>query len=105
LVHLVGSEWELDLKKHTGHNNSDNIYKVETIEPRKVSCNEFVISEAFVWVQGKCGPGHYEQGSCQLLPTIFYATNLLVVPKPQVWKGKKTFYNAQMAIWAFDIYF
>jgi len=59
-VCLVGSEWELDLKgfcKHTGHNYSDDIYKVETIKPRKVSCNEFVISEAFVWVQGKCGPG------------------------------------------------
>jgi len=56
LVHLVGSERELDLKgfcKHTGHNYSDDIYKVETIELRKVSCNEFVISKAFVWVQGK----------------------------------------------------
>jgi len=51
LVHLVGSERELDLKgfcKHTGWNYSDNIYKVETIKPRKVSRNEFVISEAFV---------------------------------------------------------
>jgi len=87
LVHLVGSERELDLKgfsKHTGHNYSDDIYKVETIEPRKVSRNEFVISEAFVWVQGKSGPGHYEQGSGQLLPTIFYAINLLVIHKPQV---------------------
>jgi len=56
LVHLVGSERELDLKgfcKQTGHNYSDDIYKVETIKPRKLSCNEFVISEAFVWVQGK----------------------------------------------------
>jgi len=63
LVCLVGSERELDLKgfcKHTGHNYSDDIYKVETIEPRKVSRHEFVISEAFVWVQGKHGPGHYE---------------------------------------------
>jgi len=87
LVHLVGSERELDLKgfqKHTGRNYSDNIYKVETIKPRTVSCNKFVISKAFVWVQGKCGPGHYDQGSGQLLPAIFYATNLLVVPKPQV---------------------
>jgi len=87
LVHLVGSERELDLKgfrKHTGRNYSDDIYKVETIKPRKVSHNEFVISEAFVWVQGKCGPGHYDQGSGQLLPAIFYATNLLVVPKLQV---------------------
>jgi len=87
LVHLVGSERELDLKgfrKHTGCNYSDDIYKVETIKPRKVSHNEFVISEAFVWVQGKCGPGHYERGSGQLLPPIFYTTNLLVVPKPQV---------------------
>jgi len=52
IVRLVGSDRELDLKgfcKHTGHNYSDDIYKVETIEPRKVSCNEFVISEAFVW--------------------------------------------------------
>jgi len=58
LVCLVGSEWELDLKgfcKHTGCNYSDDIYKVETIKPRNVSCNEFVISEAFVWVQGKHG--------------------------------------------------
>jgi len=87
LVRLVGAEWELDLKgfcKHTGHNCSDGVYKVETIKPRKVSPNEFVISEAFVWVQGKHGPGHYEQGSGQLPPTIFYATNLLVVPGPQV---------------------
>jgi len=87
LVRLVGSERELDLKgfqKHTGHNYSDDIYKVETIEPRKVSCNKFVISEAFVWVQGKRGLGHYDQGSGQLLPAIFYASNLLVVPKPQV---------------------
>jgi len=87
LVCLVGSEREMDLKgfcKHTGHNYSDDIYKVETIKPRKVSCNEFVISEAFVWVQGKRGPGHYEQGSRQLLPAIFYATDLLVVPKLQV---------------------
>jgi len=87
LVRLVGSERELDLKgfqKHTGHNYSDDIYKVETIEPRKVSRNEFVISEAFVWVQGKHGPGHYDRGSGQLLPAIFYATDLLVVPKPQV---------------------
>jgi len=87
LVHLVGSEREMDLKgfcKHTGWNYSDDIYKVETIKPRKVSCNKFVISEAFVWVQGKCDPGHYEQGSGQLLPAIFYATNLLIVPKPQV---------------------
>jgi len=87
LVCLVGSERELDLKgfqKHTGRNYSDDIYKVETIKPRKVSCNEFVISEAFVWVQGKRGPGHYDQGSGQLLPAIFYTTNLLVVPKPQV---------------------
>jgi len=47
LVHLVGSEWELDLKgfcKHTGRNYSDDIYKVETIKPRKVSHNEFMIS-------------------------------------------------------------
>jgi len=58
--------------------------KVETIKPSKVSHNEFVISEAFVWVQGKRGPGHYEQGSGLLLLAIFYATNLLVVPKPQV---------------------
>jgi len=71
---LVGSERELDLKgfcNHTGHNYSDDIYKVETIKPRKVSHNEFVISRAFVWVQGKHGlslqprlkepgPGHYE---------------------------------------------
>jgi len=60
---LVGSERELDLKgfqKHTGQNYSDNINKVETIKPRKVSCNKFVISEAFVWVQGKRGPGHYD---------------------------------------------
>jgi len=74
LVRLVGSERELDLKgfqKHTGRNYSDDIYKVETIEPRKVSCNEFVISKAFVWVQGKCGPGQYDQGSGQLLPAIF----------------------------------
>jgi len=88
LVRLVGSERELDLKgfhKHTGCNYNDDIYKVEAIEPRKVSHNEFVISEAFVWVQGKHGPGHYEQGSGQLLPTIFYATDLLVVPKLQVW--------------------
>jgi len=88
LVHIVGSERELDLKgfcKHTGRNYSDDIYKVETIKPRKVSHNEFVISEAFVWVQGKRGPGHYDQGSGKLLPAIFYATNLLVVPKPQVW--------------------
>jgi len=87
LVHLVGSERELDLKgfcKHTGWNYGDDIYKEETIEPRKVSCKEFVISEAFVWVQGKWVPGHYDQGSGQLLPAIFYATNLLVVPKPQV---------------------
>jgi len=87
LVCLVGSERELDLKgfcKHTGHNYSDDIYKVETIEPRKVSSNEFVISEAFVWVQGKHGLGDYEQGSGQLPPAIFYATDLLVVPKPQV---------------------
>jgi len=92
LVCLVGSERELDLKgfcKHTGHNYCDDFYKVETIEPRKVSCNEFVISEAFVWMQGKQGPGHYERGSGQLLQTlgttsIFYATNLLVVPKLQV---------------------
>jgi len=87
LVQLVGSERELDLKgfqKHTGRNYSDDIYKVETIEPRKVSRNEFVISEAFVWVQGKRGPGHYDRGSGQLLPAIFYATNLLLVPKPQV---------------------
>jgi len=87
LVCLIGSKRELDLKgfcKHTGRNYSDDIYKVETIEPRKVSHNEFVISEAYVWVQGKCGPGHYDQGSGQLLPAIFYATNLLVVPKPQV---------------------
>jgi len=75
LVCLVGSERELDLK---------GFCKVETIESRKVSHNEFVISEAFVWVQGKHGPGHYERGSGQLLPAIFYATNLLVVPKPQV---------------------
>jgi len=63
LVHLVGSEMELDLKdfcKHTGCNYSDDIYKVETIKPRKVSLNEFVISEAFVWAQGRYGPGHYE---------------------------------------------
>jgi len=63
LAHLVGSEWELDLKgfcKHNGCNYSDDIYKVETIEPRKVSCNKFVIIEAFVWVQSKHGPGHYE---------------------------------------------
>jgi len=84
LVHLVGSEPELDLKGFYKHTGSDDIYKVETIKPRKVSHNEFVISEAFVWVQGKLGPGHYERGSGQLLPTIFYATNLLVVPKPQV---------------------
>jgi len=87
LVCLVGSERELDLKgfqKHTGRNYSNDIYKVETIEPRKVSRNEFMISEAFVWVQGKRGPGHYKQGSGQLLPAIFYATDLLVVPKPQV---------------------
>jgi len=87
LVHLVGSVRELDLKgfcKHTGHNYSDDIYKVETIKPRKVSRNEFVIREAYVWVQGKCGPGHYDQGSGQLLLAIFYATDLLVVPKPQV---------------------
>jgi len=87
LVCLVGSERELDLKgfrKHTGQNYSDNIYKIETIEPRKVLRNKFVISEAFVCVQGKRGPGHYERGSGQLLPAIFYATNLLVVPKPQV---------------------
>jgi len=86
-VHLVGSEQELDLKgfhKHTGPNFSDDIYNVETIKPRKVSHNEFLISEAFVWVQAKHGPGHYERGSGQLLPTSFYATNLLVVPKPQV---------------------
>jgi len=53
LVCLTGSERELDLKgfwKHTGQNYSDDIYKVKTIKPRKVSCNEFVISEAFVWV-------------------------------------------------------
>jgi len=63
LVCLVGSERELDLKgfqKHTGKNYSDDIYKVETIKPRKVLRNEFVISKAFVWVQGKCGPGHYD---------------------------------------------
>jgi len=63
LVRLVGSERELDLKgfqKHTGQNYSDNIYKVETIKPRKVSRNKFVISEAFMWVQGKRGPGHYD---------------------------------------------
>jgi len=87
LVCLVGSERELDLNgfcKHTAHNYSDDIYKVETIKPRKVSRNEFMIHEAFVWVQGKCAPGHYDQGSGQLLPTIFYVTNLLVVPKPQV---------------------
>jgi len=63
LVRLVGSERELDLKsfqKHTGQNYSDNIYKVETIKPRKVLRNEFVIREAFVWVQGKRGAGHYE---------------------------------------------
>jgi len=87
LVRLVGSERELDLKgfcKHTGWNCSNDIYKEETIKPRKVSSNKFVISEAFVWVQGKRGPGHYEQGSGQLLPAIFYVTNLLVVPKPQV---------------------
>jgi len=44
LVHLVGSERELDLKgfcNHTGRNYSDDIYKVETIKPRKVSRNEF----------------------------------------------------------------
>jgi len=66
LVHLVGSERELDLKgfwKHTGWNYSGDIYKVEIIEPRKVSRNEFVISKAFVWVQGKRGPGNYERGS------------------------------------------
>jgi len=73
-----------DYVRHTGRNYSDDIYKVETIEPRKVSRNEFVISEAFVWVQGKRGAGHYERGSGQLLPAIFYATDLLVVPKPQV---------------------
>jgi len=87
LVCLVGSEQELDLKgfcKHTWSNYSDDIYKVETIKPRKVPHNELVISEAFVWEQGKCGPGHYEQGSGQLLPTIFYATDLLVVPKLKV---------------------
>jgi len=63
LVCLVGSERELDLKgfcKHTGQNYSDDIYKVETIKPRKVSHNKFVISEAFVWIQGKRGPGHYD---------------------------------------------
>jgi len=35
LVRLVGSERELDLKgfqKYTGHNYSDDIYKVETID-------------------------------------------------------------------------
>jgi len=77
-VCLIGSEREQDLKgfcKHTGQNYSDDIYKVETTKPRKVSHNEFVISEAFVWVQGKCGPGHYDRGSGQLLPAIFYATN------------------------------
>jgi len=86
LVRLVGSERELDLKgfhKHTRRNYSDDIYKVETIEPRKVSRNEFVISEAYVWEQGKRGSGHYEKGSGQLLPTIFYATDLLVVPRPE----------------------
>jgi len=86
LVCLVGSERELDLKgfcKHTGCNYSDDIYKVETIKPRKVSRNEFVISEAFVWEQGKRGSGHHEKGSGQLLPTIFYATDLLVVPRPE----------------------
>jgi len=83
----LGSEMELDIKgfcKHTGQNYSDDIYKVETIKPRKVPCNKFVISEAFVWVQGKRGPGHYDRGSGQLLPAIFYATDLLIVPKPQV---------------------
>jgi len=74
LVRLVGSERELDLKgfqKHTGQNYSEDIYKVETIKPRKVSHNEFVISEAFVWVQGKRGPGHYDRGSGQLLPLCY----------------------------------
>jgi len=69
LVRLVGSEQELDLKgfcKHTGRNYSDDIYKVETIKPRKASCNDYVISEAFEWVQGKHGPGQYERGSGQL---------------------------------------
>jgi len=46
--------------KHTGHHYSDDIYKAETTEPRKVSRNDFVISEAFVWVKGKYGLGHYE---------------------------------------------
>jgi len=82
LVGLVGSERELDLKgfcKHTGRNYSVDIYKVEAIKPRKVLCNEFVISEAFVWEQGKQGPGHYERGSGQLPPT----TDLLLVPRPE----------------------
>jgi len=46
LVCLIGSERELDLKgfcKHTGRNYSDDIYKVETIKPRKVSHNEFLL--------------------------------------------------------------
>jgi len=60
-----------------------------------------VISEAFVWVQGKRGLGHYEQGSGQLLPAIFYATNLLVVPKPQVRPGP-TIINIVM--FCFQIY-
>jgi len=74
LVRLIGSERELDLKgffKHTGQNYSDDIYKIETIKPRKVSCNQFVISEAFVWAQGKHGPGHYDRGSANCYQPSF----------------------------------
>jgi len=77
-------------------NGQVNIYKVETIEPRKVSRKcpiTSLISEAFVWVQGKHGPGHYDQGSGQLLPAIFYATDLLVVPKLQASLVKTPFWR------------
>jgi len=40
----------------------------------KCPSNEFVISQAFVWVQGKHCPGHYERGCGQLLPSFMPPT-------------------------------
>lgn len=87
LIKADGAQRELDLKgfrKAFGRNCTNNVYLVESVIPKSNSRDEYLLSESYIWEQGRTGAGKFVHGDKQLLNQVFYASELLVVPKPTI---------------------
>jgi len=71
-------------RKHFQQNYTDTVYFVEAVIPKNNSDDEYLLSESYIWQQGRTGAGKYIHGDKQLLNQIFWASELLVVPKPSI---------------------